>query len=86
MAKIEVLHAVMKTIELPTCFCGDDPDVCVERSEGDNRYKQRAWIECPYCQARSKKYSFDLDSINSKYEAIAKAASDWCAMIRNKED
>ena len=81
MAVIKVKKIITDSLVIPNCFCGAEPEVYTARQQGDNRYAQTLWIECPYCGAHSARKNFDLDSLTSRYEATQKAAETWSTMI-----
>ena len=81
MTTVEVKRTITEQIFIPNCFCGEAPEVRTERAQGDNRYKQHVWIECPYYHAQSTRRAFDLDSINSRYDATVKIANEWYSLI-----
>ena len=83
MAIIEVKRIIEEKIQIPNCFCGNEPEVVYRRAQGDDCKKQIMRIECPYCGAHSPvSKQFDLHSINSQYDATREVINAWCYLLR----
>ena len=85
MAKIEYYKESKETLELPKCFCGEEPELIDDYDDvGDYRYH---WvvIKCPYCHAHANE-GRGWNTFNPYHIAVEEAAEDWIKMIRREDD
>ncbi len=83
MAKIEYVATRKEVLELPNCFCGEEPELRDEYDDvGDYRYR---WVvvKCPYCHSHANK-GRGWDTFNPYHKAVEKAAEDWIKMIERR--
>lgn len=84
MAKVEYYKESKETIELPNCFCGEEPELIDDYDDvGDYRYR---WvvIRCPYCHAHANE-GRGWNTFKSRAAAIEEASADWIKMIRRDD-
>lgn len=83
MAKIEYYAERKEIIELPNCFCGEEPKLIDDFDEvGDYRYRY-VIVKCPYCNAHANE-GRGWNTFNPYRVAVEKAAEDWIKMIERK--
>lgn len=83
MAKIEYVAVRKDTIDLPNCFCGEEPELIEDFDEvGDYRY-HFVLIKCPYCKAHANE-GRGWNTFKSYQEAVEMAAEDWIKMIKRR--
>lgn len=84
MAKVEYYKESKETVELPNCFCGEEPELIDDYDDvGDYRYR---WvvIKCPYCHAHANE-GIGWNTFKSRAAAIKEASADWIKMIRRDD-
>ena len=84
MANIEYYAEKKETIELPTCFCGEEPELVDNYDDvGDHRYR---WVvvECPYCHAHANE-GRGWNTFKARSVAVREAAEDWVKLIRRDD-
>lgn len=82
MAKVEYYKETKETVELPNCFCGEEPELIEDFDEvGSHRY-HHVRIECPYCRAHTEGRGWN--TFNPYYKAVEEAIEDWTKMIRRE--
>lgn len=85
MTKIEYNVERTETIELPNCFCGEEPELAENcNTVGDYKYKS-VYIKCPYCNAQAGRYR-SYATFKPKWKAIEEAAEDWIKLIRREDE
>ena len=85
MANIEYYAERKETIELPTCFCGEEPELVDDYDDvGDHRYR---WVvvECPYCHAHANE-GRGWNTFKARSAAVREAAEDWIKLIRRDDE
>lgn len=85
MAKIEYEVERTETIELPNCFCGEEPELVDDYDDvGDHRYR---WVvvECPYCHAHANE-GRGWNTFKARSAAVREAAEDWIKLIRRDDE
>ena len=82
MAFIKLKQIVETTIQIPKCFCGNEPEVVTKRASGDNCAKILVRIECPYCGAHSINREYNTHSFNDQYNETRAVIEHWCDLIR----
>jgi hypothetical protein len=79
MAKIEYYAERKETLDLPKCFCGEEPELIDDYDDvGDYRY-YHVRIQCPYCRAHTDSYGWN--TFKPKWKAVEEAAEDWIKLI-----
>lgn len=80
MKGVEILKESKETVEIPNCFCGEEPALIDDYDVvGDYRYRHIK-IQCPYCQAHTDAYGWN--TFNPYHKAVEKAIEDWIKIIR----
>lgn len=83
MAKIEYYKESKETVNLPNCFCGEEPELIEDYDDvGDYRY-HHVRIQCPYCRAQTDSYGWN--TFNPYHKAVEEAIEDWTKMIRREK-
>ena len=85
MAKIEYHVERTETIELPTCFCGEEPELLDDYDVvGDHRYR---WVvvKCPYCHAHANE-GRGWNTFKARSAAVREAAEDWINLINREAE
>lgn len=82
MAKIEYYAERKETIELPNCFCGEEPELIDAYDDvGDYRYRY-VMVKCPYCRAHTDGRGWN--TFNPYHVAVEEAVADWIKMIERR--
>ena len=85
MARIEYVAERKETIELPNCFCGEEPELIDDYDDvGDYRYRF-VLVKCPYCHAHANEGRC-WNTFKPYHKAVEMAAVDWIKMIRRDDE
>lgn len=83
MSKIEYYAERKETLELPNCFCGEEPELVDDYDDvGDHRYRY-VYVKCPYCNARANE-GRGYNTFKPYYKAVEIAAEDWVKLIERR--
>ena len=84
MAKVEYYKESKEIVELPNCFCGEEPELIDDYDDvGDYRYR---WVvlRCPYCHAHANE-GRGWNTFKARSAAVREAAEDWVKLIRRDD-
>ena len=85
MAKIEYTVEKEESIELPNCFCGEEPELVDGFEEGMDYFRYRyVLIQCPYCHAHAND-GCGWNTFHPYSKAVEEAAEDWIKMINRRK-
>ena len=73
-------------VELPNCFCGEEPQLITEVPNirtSENMSARWIYLKCPYCNARhgNKRRAGHIKTYD---ECVQSAAEDWIRLIERK--
>ena len=84
MAKIEYMVERKESIELPNCFCGEEPELVEGFDEVEYFRYRYVLIQCPYCLAHAND-GCGWGTSRSYSEAVEEAAEDWIKMVNRRK-
>lgn len=83
--KITYKKTEMVEVELPNCFCGEEPQLITELPKVCINNASERWIyfKCPYCNAHyGNKHR--AGQAKTYDECVRSAAEDWIRLIERK--
>ena len=81
MAKVEYYKESKASVDLPNCFCGEEPELVDDYDDvGDHRYRYVV-IKCPYCHACANE-GRGWNTFKPYHAAVEEAIEDWNKLIR----